>query len=966
MSNDLFNKKKSRYSIRKLNIGVCSVLLCTLVMIGTSAQADENTDTSVSASAPVTALTETTQSLLNTSATPATSSVSEAPVASSSVTPATGTASAPSATPSSAATTAETETPNNESNLVIKTEVGKTTEADVAKEKQKSDEAEKTLELEKKEADIKVELAKKDSEKVNKLEKDAEEGSNVTDKVIDEKAAELKKLESNKENVATEIDKSKSEVETAKKDKEDKEKVAKEKEENSSSIAKDLKSKQSEESSLLAKLKEDKNKLNTLTESLNKIAKEKEESEKALEKAQAALNKAKEEEAENLNKIKQLEAKRDNQKVVLNNKQKQLDNVKAEKEKTEDEIKKNEAINEAIFGIKGILTEIKFDQEFVDALKAYQKASFEEQQKTIGSVVAKEKEAVKKYPILDTDSIDYSNSEKVDVNNLSEKDQILLTQYFNYLNNQVRKQFGLAPAKTNLNVLKFAQDIAKYTKESGFKEPDHDNRSINKSAFENGIDKTDRGTVYNRFESLDAKSIDKDDSQSNMVARKFLFDSIYQSVQRFYHEGRANNHYYHAKHLMNTEDQTFGTYFVLTPSDSKYYNWLRLGVVSVPPRYGVTGYDDNGNPIYEKFDKLWGAKSEKTLPLLEVKDTTELKANLEKAKSEITRIENEKAAEEKELAKREDELKQEQNKPSKLNTATQAFNSAKEANDNNESILNSTKAEINKVNAEIANDNSQAKQVKNDIIKLLSDLAKANSELQDAKSKLDSAKKNEEKLKSELKSLETELTSLNNKILNSTEEKERLEYIKNNHTLILKELEKARKDLEVSSKNAKDALEALKSLEKEAKETYDKYLQIKRQYDMENYTWGVTNNPPVVDLPELSVEDLEKILANDTKTPDTVSNVKRERFAKTSKFKGKALVKPVTPTSVPVKEEVPALPSTGEKLTAVSAAVGAAKEEAPALPSTGEKSTAVGAAVGAAMVTSALALFGISTYKRKH
>ena len=962
MSNDLFNKKKSRFSIRKLNIGVCSVLLCTLVMIGTSAQADENTDTSVSASAPVTALTETTQSLLNTSATPATSSVSEAPVASSSVTPATGTASAPSATPSSAATTAETETPNNESNLVIKTEVGKTTEADVAKEKQKSDEAEKTLELEKKEADIKVELAKKDSEKVNKLEKDAEEGSNVTDKVIDEKAAELKKLESNKENVATEIDKSKSEVETAKKDKEDKEKVAKEKEENSSSIAKDLKSKQSEESSLLAKLKEDKNKLNTLTESLNKIAKEKEESEKALEKAQAALNKAKEEEAENLNKIKQLEAKRDNQKVVLNNKQKQLDNAKAEKEKIEDEIKKNEAV----FGASGILTEIKFDQEFVDALKAYQKASFEEKQKTIDSVVAKEKEAVKKYPILDTDSIDYSKSEKVDVNNLSEKDQILLTQYFNYLNNQVRKQFGLAPAKTNLNVLKFAQDVAKYTKESGFKDPDHDNRSINKAAYENGIDKTDRGNVYNRFESLDAKSIDKEDSQSNMIARKFLFDSIYQSVQRFYHEGRVNNHYDHAKHLMNTEDQTFGTYFVLTPSDSKYYNWLRLGVVSVPPRYGVTDYDDYGQAIYEKFDKLWGAKSEKTLPLLEVKDTTELKANLEKAKSEITRIENEKAAEEKELAKREDELKQAQNKPSKVNTATQAYNSAKKANDNNESVLNSTKAEINKVNAEIANDNSQAKQVKNDIIKLLSDLAKANSELQEAKSKLDSAKKNEEKIKSQLESLEAELNTLNNKILNSTEEKERLEYIKNNHALILKELEKARKDLEVSSKNAKDALEALKSLEKDAQDKYNKYLQIKRQYDMENYTWGVTKNPPVVDLPELSAEDLEKILANNTKTPDAVSNVKRERFAKTSKFKGKALVKPVTPTSVPVKEEVPALPSTGEKLTAVSAAVGAAKEEAPALPSTGEKSTAVGAAVGAAMVTSALALFGISTYKRKH
>ena len=802
---------------------------------------------------------------------------------------------------------AETETLKNDSNLVVKTEVGKTTEADVAKEKQKADEAKKSLELEKKEADKKVELAKKDSEKVNKLEKDAEEGSNVTDKVIDEKADEIKKLESNKDNVATKINKSKSEVDTAKKDTEDKEKVAKEKEENSSSIDKNLKSKQSEEASLLVKLKEDKNKLNTLTESLNKIEKDKAKSEKALEEAQAALNKAKEEEAENLNKIKQLEAKRDEQQAVLNNKQKQLENAKAEKVKIEDEIKKNEAI----FGAKGILTEIKFDQEFVDALKIYQKASFAEQQKTIASVVAKEKEAVKKYPILDTDSIDYSNSEKVDVNNLSEKDQILLTQYFNYLNNQVRKQFGLAPTKTNLNVLKFAQDIAKYTKESGFKDPDHDNRSINKAAYENGIDKTDRGTVYNRFESLDAKSIDKEDSQSNMVARKFLFDSIYQSVQRFYHEGRANNHYDHAKHLMNTEDQTFGTYFVLTPSDSKYYNWLRLGVVSIPPRYGVTDYDDNGNPIYEKFDKLWGAKSEKTLPLLEVKDTTELKANLEKAKSEITRIENEKAAEEKEFAKREDELKQAENKPSKVNTATQVYNSAKKANDNNESVLNSTKAEINKVNAVIDNDNNQVKKVKADIIKLLSDLAKANSELQEAKSKLDSAKKNEEKLKSELESLETELTSLNNKILNSTEEKERLEYIKNNHALILKELEKARKDLEVSSKNAKDALEALKSLEKDAQEKYNKYLQIKRQYDMENYTWGVTKNPPVVDLPELSLEELEKTLENNTKTPDTVSKVKHERFAKTSKFKGKAIVKTINK-----KKKV--LPNTGSTSTSTT------------------------------------------------
>ena len=42
MGKDIFSKK-SRFSIRKLNIGVCSVLLGTLIMIGHTAQADEMT-----------------------------------------------------------------------------------------------------------------------------------------------------------------------------------------------------------------------------------------------------------------------------------------------------------------------------------------------------------------------------------------------------------------------------------------------------------------------------------------------------------------------------------------------------------------------------------------------------------------------------------------------------------------------------------------------------------------------------------------------------------------------------------------------------------------------------------------------------------------------------------------------------------------------------------------------------------
>ena len=66
MGKDLFNEKKSRFSLRKLNIGVCSVLLGTLIMIGGTAQADENTETTAAPISPVVEVGETTASLVET------------------------------------------------------------------------------------------------------------------------------------------------------------------------------------------------------------------------------------------------------------------------------------------------------------------------------------------------------------------------------------------------------------------------------------------------------------------------------------------------------------------------------------------------------------------------------------------------------------------------------------------------------------------------------------------------------------------------------------------------------------------------------------------------------------------------------------------------------------------------------------------------------------------------------------
>lgn len=107
--------------------------------------------------------------------------------------------------------------------------------------------------------------------------------------------------------------------------------------------------------------------------------------------------------------------------------------------------------------------------------------------------------------------------------------------------------------------------------------------------------------------------------------------------------------------------------------------------------------------------------------------------------------------------------------------------------------------------------------------------------------------------------------------------------------------------------------------------------------------WFATNSTVVV--PELSEEPDKPVLPNTVSASVTY----HRNFVS------------VEETTEKPKPQVPTTP--GKPVTLTSVPV---KEKALALPSTGEKSTAASVAAGVAMVTSALALFGISTYKRKH
>ncbi|XDP49112.1 CshA/CshB family fibrillar adhesin-related protein [Streptococcus sp. CP1998] len=145
MGKDLFNDRISRFSIRKLNVGVCSVLLGTLVMVGTSASAaaEENTDTTSESVAAVataseTPATSTATSAASTSETTSTvattyeaspavtaASTSTAPASTSEASSTSTAASATAATPTAATPKLEATTPANKARETASTTTDK-------------------------------------------------------------------------------------------------------------------------------------------------------------------------------------------------------------------------------------------------------------------------------------------------------------------------------------------------------------------------------------------------------------------------------------------------------------------------------------------------------------------------------------------------------------------------------------------------------------------------------------------------------------------------------------------------------------------------------------------------------------------------------------------------------------------------------------------------------------------------
>ena len=130
MGKDLFNDRISRFSIRKLNVGVCSVLLGTLVMVGTaaSAAAEEKTDTTSESVAAVATASEApeTSTATATSATSTAATTSTYDANAAITAPETSTAAATSTAPASTSEASSTSTAASAASTAPKTSTAAT------------------------------------------------------------------------------------------------------------------------------------------------------------------------------------------------------------------------------------------------------------------------------------------------------------------------------------------------------------------------------------------------------------------------------------------------------------------------------------------------------------------------------------------------------------------------------------------------------------------------------------------------------------------------------------------------------------------------------------------------------------------------------------------------------------------------------------------------------------------------
>lgn len=770
---------------------------------------------------------------------------------------------------------ADSPTPEQDAtnNLVTKTKENEVKKEDVAKAKVEADQANANVEAKKKEAADKSDKVTKADEKVEEKQKDFDSVEKVTPDKIKEAQSKVDNIKEDKAKAETlklqaEVAKEEIDKDIARKtqEAENKLKEAAEKQEQIKDIEKQLKELKDSTKLLEEKKIEKEQATKDLENAKNDLEKHKKELEEAI-KSDAKQN----EEIEKL--VKKVEEQ--NKKVKEIEKKLEL----AKQAESKDKSKIDNAVNP--FG--SAKTTLKVSDDFVRRFNEFKANPSVE---SFNRVVEAE-QADKENVLKQLNPNDYKNdTDLVDLKNMSDKDKELFSQYFTHLLNQVREQFGLPPHKYNLNTQKFADEIARIAMEGKFDKERQYIKGIKEAARLHGL--SDRGNDYENKEYSYAPI--KDGSK---VSRRYLFDILHNSVQKFFYSGKTNGHYGDASFLLGAQEN-IALSFIPTPKKSEGNTLVKISVISVSQ--ASVG---NNNKYEEKYSK----NSPESIDNVQLPGSKVLEDAYNVAKENTGKIQSELNDANKVLEQAKTDHK------AKTDSLENKVDEAQTAKDLAEKTVEKLKQKEAQKEEDIARLQGNVDVETEKHTRLNKELGELKKELEDIKAEATTKEQEVTELKrlsesraEEIVKLEAQIDEIDKLLAQATTELEDQQRLDASRGAVKQALTKAQEELKIAQEELELANGELKSLQKIAQDKQDRYKTIKKQYELGDYLHATTKDAPILEKPEFKFE-----------IPKDAPTVEKPEFDIST------LNKPTNPTTKAKEKEIVVnqkqgaiLPKTGE------------------------------------------------------
>lgn len=722
---------------------------------------------------------------------------------------------------------ADSPTPEQDAanNLVTKTKENEVKKEDVAKAKVEADQANANVEAKKKEAADKSDKVTKADEKVEEKQKDFDSVEKVTPDKIKEAQSKVDNIKEDKAKAETlklqaEVAKEEIDKDIARKtqEAENKLKEAAEKQEQIKDIEKQLKELKDSTKLLEEKKIEKEQATKDLENAKNDLEKHKKELEEAI-KSDAKQN----EEIEKL--VKKVEEQNKKVKEI----EKKLELAKQAESKAKSKI--DNAVNP--FG--SAKTTLKVSDDFMRRFNEFKANPSVE---SFNRVVEAE-QADKENVLKQLNPNDYKNdTDLVDLKNMSDKDKELFSQYFTHLLNQVREQFGLPPHKYNLNTQKFADEIARIAMEGKFDKERQYIKGIKEAARLHGL--SDRGNDYENKEYSYAPI--KDGSK---VSRRYLFDILHNSVQKFFYSGKTNGHYGDASFLLGAQEN-IALSFIPTPKKSEGNTLVKISVISVSQ--ASVG---NNNKYEEKYSK----NSPESIDNVQLPGSKVLEDAYNVAKENTGKIQSELNDANKVLEQAKTDHK------AKTDSLENKVDEAQTAKDLAEKTVEKLKQKEAQKEEDIARlqGNVDAETAKR--TRLNKELGELKKELEDIKAEATTKEQEVTELKrlsesraEEIVKLEAQIDEIDKLLAQATTELEDQQRLDASRGAVKQALTKAQEELKIAQEELELANGELKSLQKIAQDKQDGYKTIKKQYELGDYLHATTKDAPILEKPEFKFE----------------------------------------------------------------------------------------------------------------